>query len=331
MKKMMSIIILTLIVVAISGCDTDREPQRLTEFGLVIHGGAGAISRDALTPEQDTAYREALAAVLKTGYEILMSGGSSMDAVEAAIRIMEDDSLFNAGRGAVFTSEGTNELDASIMDGKTLNAGAVAGVKRIKNPITLARLVMEESRHVLMAREGAEAFGLHYGIETVPEEYFFTQRRWRALQRAREREAVDDSRGTVGAVALDKEGNLAAGTSTGGMNNKRFGRIGDVPVIGAGTYANNKTCAVSATGHGEYFIRSVVSHDISALMEYKGMSLKEAAEHVVTEKLPDLGGYGGIIAIDKSGNIVMPFTTSGMHRGYVLDDGEIVVKLYGDE
>lgn len=254
-----------------------------------------------------------------------------MDAVEAAIRIMEDDSLFNAGRGAVFTSEGTNELDASIMDGKTLNAGAVAGVKRIKNPITLARLVMEESRHVMMAREGAEAFGLQYGIETVPEEYFFTERRWRALQRARERDAVDDSRGTVGAVALDKEGNLAAGTSTGGMNNKRFGRIGDVPVIGAGTYANNKTCAVSATGHGEYFIRSVVAHDISALMEYKGMPLQEAAEHVITEKLPELGGYGGIIAIDKNGNIVMPFTTSGMHRGYVIDDGEIVVKLYRDE
>jgi len=327
----MCIIILTFVVVLIGGCDTDREPQRLTQFGLVIHGGAGAISRDALTPEQDAAYREALATALQAGYEILINGGNSLDAVEAAIRIMEDDSLFNAGRGAVFTSEGTNELDAAIMDGKTLNAGAVAGVKRIKNPITLARLVMEESRHVMMAREGAESFGLHYGIETVSEEYFFTERRWRALQQAREREVADDSRGTVGAVALDKNGNLAAGTSTGGMNNKRFGRIGDVPVIGAGTYANNKTCAVSATGHGEYFIRTVAAHDISALMEYKGMSLEEAAEHVVTEKLPDLGGYGGIIAIDKNGNIIMPFTTTGMHRGYVFDDGEIVVKLYGDE
>jgi len=217
------------------------------------------------------------------------------------------------------------------MDGSTLNAGAVAGVKRIKNPITLARLVMEESRHVMFAREGAETFGEQHGVETVPEDYFFTERRWQTLQRIRQREAEQETGGTVGAAALDKDGNLAAGTSTGGMSNKRFGRIGDSPVIGAGTYANNNTCAISATGHGEYFIRSVVAHDISALMEYKGISLQEAAEHVIMEKLTDLGGYGGIISIDKHGNVAMPFTTEGMHRGYVLDDGDIVVKLYGDE
>jgi len=305
--------------------------EQQSEFGIVIHGGAGGITRDGMTPEQDAAYREALRTALRAGYEILENGGSSLDAVEAAIRVMEDDSLFNAGRGAVFTSDGTNELDASIMDGKTLNAGAVAGVKRIKNPITLARLVMDESRHVMMAREGAEIYGEQYGIETVPEEYFFTNRRWETLQRVQEREEAEENRGTVGAAALDKDGNLAAGTSTGGMTNKRFGRIGDSPIIGAGTYANNNTCAVSATGHGEYFIRSVVAYDISAKMEYNGLSLQDAANEVIMEKLPDLGGYGGIIAIDTYGNVSMPFNTAGMNRGYVLDDGDIVVKLYGDE
>ncbi len=325
------ILLIIFVCILITGCTAIDDPQQQTEFGLVIHGGAGGITRDGFTPEQDAAYREALSVALQAGYDILKNGGSSLDAVEAAIRIMEDDSLFNAGRGAVFTSEGTNELDASIMDGSTLNAGAVAGVKRIKNPITLARLVMEESHHVMFAREGAEAFGEQHGIETVPEDYFFTERRWRTLQRIREREAASDNGGTVGAAALDKNGNLAAGTSTGGRSNKRFGRIGDSPVIGAGTYANNNTCAVSATGYGEYFIRLAVSFDISALMEYKGMALQEAADRVVMEKLPELGGHGGIIAIDRYGNIAMPFTTAGMHRGYVLDDGEIVVKLYGDE
>ena len=323
--------LLILVFVIINGCGTMDNPGRQSEFGLVIHGGSGGISRDAYTPEQDAAYRETLSEALRTGYEILKNGGSSLDAVEAAITIMENDSLFNAGRGAVFTAEGKNELDASIMDGSTLNAGAVAGVTRVKNPITLARLVMDESRHVMFAREGAEVFGEQHGIETVPEDYFFTERRWRALQRRQEREAAEESGGTVGAAALDKNGNLAAGTSTGGRTNKRFGRIGDSPIIGAGTYANNKTCAVSATGHGEYFIRLVVTYDISALMEYQGLSLQEAADRVIMEKLPDLGGYGGIISIDKYGNVAMPFTTEGMHRGYVLDDGEIVVKLYGDE
>jgi L-asparaginase / beta-aspartyl-peptidase len=325
------LILFILSIVMFNSCTAIDDPQRQIEFALVIHGGAGNITRDSISPELDAAYRKALTDALQAGYQILEKGGSSLEAVETAIRIMEDDSLFNAGRGAVFTAEGTNELDAAIMDGQTLNAGAIAGVKRITNPITLARLVMEDSRHVMMAREGAETFGEQYGIETVPEEYFYTERRWRALQRVREREAEPDNIGTVGAVALDKAGNLAAGTSTGGRTNKRFGRIGDVPVIGAGTYANNNTCAVSATGHGEYFIRLAVAYDISALMEYKGISLQEAADRVVMEKLPELGGYGGIIAIDKQGTITMPFNTTGMYRGYVLDDGEIVVKLYGDE
>lgn len=324
-------IFLAFVLLPLFGSHTMDGQERQSEFGIVIHGGAGGITREGYTPEQDAAYREALTGALRAGYEILKNGGSSLDAVEAAIRIMEDDSLFNAGRGAVFTSDVTNELDASIMDGNTLNAGAVAGVKRIKNPISLARLVMDESRHVMMAREGAETFGEQHGVEIVSEDYFFTERRRQALQQAQEREAADESGGTVGAAALDKNGNLAAGTSTGGMTNKRFGRIGDSPVIGAGTYANNKTCAVSATGHGEYFIRSVVTYDISAKMEYKGMSLKDAAHRVIMEKLPDLGGRGGIISIDRYGNVAMPFTTAGMHRGYVLDDGEIVVKLYGDE
>jgi L-asparaginase / beta-aspartyl-peptidase len=311
-------------------CEMERG-SRNAGFGLVIHGGAGNIKRENLTPELDAGYREALTAALEAGFRILDNGGSSLDAVEAVVRILEDDSLFNAGRGAVFTAEGTNELDAAIMDGNTLDAGAVAGVTRIKNPVTLARRIMEESEHVMLAREGAEKFGEHHGIDIVPEKYFYTERRWEALQRVREREAESDNIGTVGAVALDSNGNLAAATSTGGMTNKRFGRVGDVPVIGAGTYANNATCAVSATGHGEYFIRSVVAYDISALMEYRGLSLHAAAERVITEKVPALGGYGGVIAIDRDGNIAMPFNTAGMYRGYVLDDGEIVVKLYGDE
>ncbi|HEX8185261.1 MAG TPA: isoaspartyl peptidase/L-asparaginase, partial [Blastocatellia bacterium] len=287
--------------------------QKPRPFRLVIHGGAGAIERSKMTPELEKAYREKLAEALKAGHKILSDGGSSLDAVEAVIRIMEDSPLFNAGKGAVFTSEGTNELDSSIMDGATLKAGAVAGVKRIKNPISLARLVMERSPHVMMVREGAEAFAKQNGVEMVGPKYFFTERRWKELQESKKQEeqksktgsstSGEKKYGTVGAVALDKAGNLAAGTSTGGMTNKKFGRVGDSPIIGAGTYANNRTCAVSATGHGEYFIRSVVAYDISALMEYGGLSLKDAAEKVVMDKLVKLGGEGGIIAIDKDGNI----------------------------
>ncbi|MCP5053422.1 MAG: isoaspartyl peptidase/L-asparaginase [bacterium] len=315
-------------------------------FGLVLHGGAGVIAKGKLTPEQETARREKLKEALMAGYNILKKGGPSLDAVEAAIRILEDSPLFNAGKGAVFTGDGTNELDSSIMDGKTLNAGAIAGVKHIKNPITLARKVMERSPHVMLSREGAEAFAKTLGLEFVPADYFHTESRWKSLQRAKEKEkkarksnkaqninaAADtpEKFGTVGVAALDKAGNLAAGTSTGGMTNKKFGRIGDSPIIGAGTYANNKTCAVSSTGHGEYFIRAMVAYDISALMEYKGFSLEEAATEVVMKKLKKLGGTGGIIAIDNKGNPAMIFNTPGMYRGHIDKNGTITIKFYND-
>ncbi|HEX8651828.1 MAG TPA: isoaspartyl peptidase/L-asparaginase [Pyrinomonadaceae bacterium] len=317
-------------------------------FGFVMHGGAGTILKSNMTPELEAAYREKLKEALMTGYNILKNDGSSLDAVEAAIRILEDSPLFNAGKGVVLTSEGTAEMDASIMDGKTLNAGAVAAIKHIKNPISLARMVMEQSPHVMMVGDGAEAFAKQRGVELVPQEYFITEKRLKDLQKAKEEEKkqsspskettpqkpaqapADKKHGTVGAVALDKFGNLAAGTSTGGMTNKKFGRIGDSPIIGAGTYANNRTCAVSATGHGEFFIRSVVAYDIAALMEYKGMPLKEAANLVIMDKLGKLGGTGGVIAIDKDGHIAMPFNTAGMYRGYVGADGKAVVEIYKD-
>lgn len=302
-----------------------------------------------MTPEMDAAYRAKLTEALQKGYEILKNGGSSLDAVEQTIMILEDSPLFNAGKGAVFTSAGTNELDASIMDGKTLQAGAVAAVKHIKNPIQLARLVMEKTPHVLLVGEGAETFAREQGLELVDQKYFFTAPRWKSLQRVKEREKksreqsqgaqmvlpdshkMPDKFGTVGVVALDKAGNLAAGTSTGGMTNKRFGRVGDSPIIGAGTYAKNNTCAVSGTGHGEYFIRLAIAYDISALMEYQKMTVQEAANYVIQEKLTALGGTGGVIAMDKNGNIAMPFNTAGMYRGYMDKDGNPVIKIYKEE
>jgi L-asparaginase / beta-aspartyl-peptidase len=316
--------------------------------GLVIHGGAGTIRREQMTPERDREYRAALTEALQAGHRVLLDGGSSMDAVLAAIRVMEDSPLFNAGRGAVFTNDGRNELDASVMEGRTLNAGAVAGVTRVRNPIRLARAVMENSPHVMLAGAGAEAFAEQQGLEMVPPEYFRTQARWDALQRAREQERIplsEDDRpgprsgadlddfkfGTVGAVALDRNGDLAAGTSTGGMTNKRWGRIGDAPIIGAGTYANNQSCAVSATGHGEFFIRNVVAYDICARMEYRGMSLADAANSVVMERLVERGGDGGVIALDRQGNVAMPFNTPGMYRGYIDEQGRPVVMIYHDD
>jgi beta-aspartyl-peptidase (threonine type) len=310
------------------------------KFGLVIHGGAGTIDRSKMTPEKEREYRAGLERALAAGYDILKNGGSSLHATEAAVRVLEDDSRFNAGKGSVFTSAGTNEMDAAIMDGKTLAAGAVAVLKHVKNPISLARLVMEKSGHVMMDGEGAEAFAQENGIELVDEKYFFTQERWDALQKIKAAEkhrtgapakafliTDQDRHGTVGAVALDRNGNLAAATSTGGTTNKRPGRVGDSPVIGAGTYANNATCAVSATGDGEYFIRATVGHDLSALMEYRGMSLKEAAQAVL-DKVAKLGGTGGLIAIDRQGNVALPFNTTGMYRGYVDRDGKFVVEIY---
>ncbi len=317
-----------------------------TRPGFAIHGGAGTILKSSMTPELEKEYRARLTEALMKGYGVLKGGGGSLDAIEEAIRLMEDSPLFNAGKGAVFTSAGTNELDASIMDGQTLKAGAVASLKHIKNPISLARLVMEKSPNVMMVSDGAEAFAKQQGVELVAPEYFYTEKRFKELQRIKEREKEqqnnpskktgrlaprevfdEEKHGTVGAVALDLAGTLAAGTSTGGISNKRFGRVGDSPIIGAGTYANNRTCAVSATGDGEYFIRSVVAHDISALIEYRGLNVKEAAQ-IVIDKVGKLGGTGGLIAIDRAGNITQPFNTAGMYRGYIDARGEPIVEIY---
>jgi len=326
---------------AVSGVrPVDQRKMQNEKFGLVIHGGAGTIDRSKMTPEKEREYRAGLERALAAGYDVLKNGGSSLDATEAAVRVLEDDPHFNAGKGSVFTSAGTNEMDAAIMDGKALAAGAVAALKHVRNPISLARLVMEKSGHVMMDGEGAEEFAKENGIELVDQKYFFTQERWDALRKIKAAEkhrtggagkaffiTDQDRHGTVGAVALDKNGNLAAATSTGGTTNKRPGRVGDSPVIGAGTYANNATCAVSATGDGEYFIRATVGHDVSALMEYRRMSLKEAAQAVL-DKVAKLGGTGGLIAIDRHGNVALPFNTTGMYRGYVDRDGKFVVEIY---
>jgi beta-aspartyl-peptidase (threonine type) len=318
----------------------NQSNMETKKIGLAIHGGAGTIERSKITPERERKYRAGLERALTAGYEILKRGGSSLDATEAAVRVLEDDPHFNAGKGSVFTSAGTNEMDAAIMDGGTLAAGAVASLKHIKNPISLARLVMEKSGHVMMDGEGAEGFAKENGIVLVDQKYFFTQERWDALQKIKAAEKSrtsgagrtfvitdQDRHGTVGAVALDQNGNLAAATSTGGTTNKRPGRIGDTPVIGAGTYANNATCAVSATGDGEYFIRATVGRDVSALMEYRGISLKDAAQ-MALDKVAKLGGTGGLIAIDHEGSITLPFNTAGMYRGYVDPNGKFVVEIY---
>lgn len=326
------------------------NPSTAQPFGFAIHGGAGTILKSEMSPEMEAAYRAKLQEAVLAGYNILKDGGSSLDAVEAAIRLLEDSPLFNAGKGSVLTSAGTVEMDASIMDGKTLKAGAVADIKHIKNPISLARLVMEQTTHVLLAGDGAEAFAKEKGLDFMPPDYFITDRRIKELERDKEKERkklqqqntkpkqtgragepvapFEGKYGTVGAVALDKQGNLAAGTSTGGKTNKRVGRVGDSPIIGAGNYANNRTCAVSGTGDGEYFIRLLVAYDVSALMEYKGLSVEDAARTVVMEKLKGLGGGGGLIAIDRQGRITMPFNTAGMYRAYVAADGTAVVRLY---
>lgn len=315
-------------------------------FAIVIHGGAGTILKKNMTDEQEKAYQEKLQEALDSGYAILKNGGSAIDAVEKAIVVMEDSPLFNAGKGAVYTNAATNELDASIMNGKTLNAGAVSGVRNVKNPIKLVRLVMEESEHVMLSGKGAEDFAKQYKIEMVDSAYFYNEHRLKQLNKIKDSEKIqldhsdnddeqgditelkDSKFGTVGAVALDKHGNLAAATSTGGMTNKKFGRIGDSPIIGAGTYANNATCAVSCTGHGEFFIRNVVAYDVAALMEYRNLSLVDAANYVVNEKLVKLGGDGGLIAIDKDGNIAMPFNTKGMYRAYKKANGESKILIF---
>ena len=319
---------------------TSKKP----EFAIVIHGGAGTILKKNMTPEREAAYQAKLEEAIRVGYEILKNGGTSLDAVEKTINVMEDSPLFNAGKGAVFTNAETNELDASIMDGKTLNAGASAGTTNVRNPINLARAVMEKSEHVMLSGKGAETFAEEQGLTLVKPEYFFTENRFKSLQRIKDKEKTeldhdgktafydpyikDSKYGTVGCAALDKNGNLAAGTSTGGMTNKRYGRIGDAPIIGSGTYANNATCAVSSTGWGEYFIRAQVAYDISAMMEYKGLSLQEASRIVIQDKLTDLGGTGGIVAVDKNGNMVMEFNTAGMYRATMTDKGELKIGIY---
>lgn len=321
------------------------------KFALAIHGGAGTILKESMSHALEEEYKAKLKEALDSGFAILKRDGSSLDAVEAAVKIMEDSPLFNAGKGSVFSSEGKNEMDASIMDGKTMKAGAVAGVTTIKNPISAARRVMENSPHVMLAGKGAEKFAAEQKLEIVAPEYFFDSLRYKQWQKIKETEKIqldhnsergdvkpsfdvefnpnpDSKYGTVGAVAVDKNGNLAAATSTGGMTNKKFGRVGDAPIIGAGCYANNKTCAVSSTGHGEFFIRGVVAYDISAMMEYKSLSLHEAAETVINKKLSASGGTGGVIAVDAKGNIVMPFNTPGMYRGYINENGETEVLIY---
>lgn len=320
-----------------------------TKYVMVVHGGAGTIDKEHMTPEKEEAYHAALTAALQAGYDQLKEGQDALDAVQAAIRILEDSPLFNAGKGAVFTHEGKNELDASIMDGRNLRAGAVAGVTNIRNPIDAARAVMERSEHVVLMGRGAEQFAADQGCDTVSLDYFFTQERWDQLQRTiREEETgraaqldvdairnspisgvypQDGKYGTVGAVALDQHGNLAAGTSTGGMTNKRFGRVGDSPIIGAGTYCNNETAGISSTGWGEFYIRAVAAHRVSNLMELKGLSVQEASRQVI-EEIGKMGGDGGLISLDRSGRVAMEFNTTGMYRGTVDEEGTIKVYIY---
>lgn len=321
--------------------EVPKEPQ----LAIAIHGGAGTISKSKMTVEKRAKYEQKLQESVEVGYQLLKQGKSSQEAVIAAIQVLENSPLFNAGKGAVYTFDGSHELDASIMDGKTLNAGAVSGVKTVKSPILLAKKIMDESVHVMLSGEGAELFAAEQGIPLVENSYFDTEHRYQSLLKAKEKikksakelkdfRAAHDSLpveykvGTVGAVALDRFGNIAAGTSTGGMTAKRYGRVGDAPIIGAGTYANNDSCAVSATGHGEYFIRYHVAADICARMQYQGVSLDEAANKVVNGVLKEAGGSGGIIALDKYGNITMPFNTTGMYRASKSSTQKLFIGIF---
>ncbi|WP_299119467.1 isoaspartyl peptidase/L-asparaginase family protein [uncultured Tenacibaculum sp.] len=344
MKKTFFLLTLSSLILS---CTKVKEPSttlKTNEFAIVIHGGAGTILKKNMTPEKEAAYKAKLKEAITTGYNILKNGGTSLDAVEKTIHIMENSPLFNAGKGAVFTHNETNEMDASIMNGNNLNAGAVAGVTDVKNPISAARKVMTNSNHVLLSGKGASIFAKEQGLEIVEPSYFFTEKRFKSLQKIKEKEKTaldhdtksafydpeikDSKYGTVGCVALDKKGNITAGTSTGGMTNKRWNRIGDSPIIGSGTYANNKTCGVSSTGWGEYFIRAQVAYDISAQMEYQNKSLKEATKDVIQNKLTKLGGTGGVVALDKNGNMSFEFNTAGMYRASMDDKGELIIKIY---
>jgi L-asparaginase / beta-aspartyl-peptidase len=316
----------------------------MQKISLAIHGGAGTILKELMTPELEKEYQEGLKEALNTGFALLEKGGMAVDAVKAAVMVLEDNILFNAGRGSVFTKQGVHEMDAAIMDGKNLGAGAVAGVRNIRNPVELAMEVMKNSNHVFLSGTGANDFALNRKIKIEPDEYFFSQFRYEQWKQMRDSDgyALDHSQqkveqlmkdkkfGTVGAVACDANGNIAAATSTGGMTNKRYGRIGDSPVIGAGNYANNKTCAISCTGHGEPFIKAVAAYDVSCLMEYKNLSLHDAMNEVVNKKLVAIEGEGGMIGVDADGKIAMLFNTVGMYRAAKNNDGLNVIKIYGD-
>ena len=328
-NEMRQLITFFLIIFLLSGFAVTGQQ----DFAIGIHGGAGVISRSEMNKVQEQQYRQKLNEALDAGYKLLSEGKPAVDVVVEVIKIMENSPLFNAGKGAVFTSEGKNELDASIMTGENLNAGAVAGVRDIKNPIEAARAVMENSNHVMLSGKGASEFASLQNIKLVNNKYFYTKSRYKSLKRLQKKERIrteKDNTGTVGCVVLDKNGNLCAGTSTGGMTNKKFGRIGDSPIIGAGTYADNNTCAVSCTGHGEYYIRLAFAKDVSALMEYQNFSVQEACRREI-RKLTELGGTGGVIAVDASGNIAMEFNTSGMFRGYMKANGEKKIAIFKNQ
>ena len=335
---------LSSLYLSVSATESKESP-----IAIVIHGGAGTIQRELMSDEMERTYRGVLSKAIESGYQILKNDGSSTEAVIATITTLEDSPLFNAGHGAVFNHDGNIELDASIMQGSDLNAGAVAAVSRVKNPITLALSVLEHSPHVMLVGEGAEMFAKQQGIALVPNQYFKTERRRLQLEEILAKEKgvsltktppnpllaayrFDEKKlGTVGAVAIDKNGDIAAGTSTGGMTNKRFGRVGDVPVIGAGTYADNNSCGISATGHGEYFIRAAVAHDICARMEYKGISLQQAQDEVVQDKLVKMNGSGGVIGVDKDANVSFSFNSLGMYRASINKDGVRQIKIFKDD
>jgi len=345
MRKLAFLLLSSIIIFS---CETtsnkkDTKTRTPNSFSIVIHGGAGGIKREYINEEQQKAYTQKLEEALNAGYTVLENGGISLDAIQAAINIMEDSPLFNAGKGAVYNSEGNQEMDAAIMDGKTLNSGAIAGVNHIKNPILAARMVMDSSKHVMLSGKGAEIMAKSYGIEMVDSSYFFTEKRLNQLRKIQgkeeiqldhrafliKHELIDDHKfGTVGAVAIDKNGNIAAGTSTGGMTNKKYGRIGDVPIIGAGTYANNLTCGISATGTGEYFMRTVAAHEVSNLIQYKGLTAEAALHEVLFNQIGPLGGEGGMILVDKNGAISWDFNSTGMFRGYKKSDGDTKIEMF---
>ena len=317
----------------------------MQKISIAIHGGAGTILKEDMTPELEEAYRDGLSVALQAGFAVLEIGGTAVHAVKAAIVTLEDNFLFNAGKGSVFTKKGVNEMDAAIMDGSTLEAGAVAGVRNIRNPVELAEEVMLHSGHVFLSGKGANDFAIKQGIKLEPDDYFYSQYRYDQWREIRDSDLYkldqkhdklvglmkDKKFGTVGAVACDDKGNIAAATSTGGMTNKRFGRIGDSPMIGTGTYANNKTCGISCTGHGEIFIKAVAAHDVSCLMEYKNMSLQEACEEVVMKKLVAMEGEGGLIGVDAKGNVALVFNSAGMYRGFKTSDGAEEIAIYGNK